>query len=80
MVDQKTGKEVCAIVKLKTKVNGHKATVQDDFQTLKDMMVAELSEEKLQKWIVEKQKTTYIRINDNWKKKDEFKYPGWIKD
>ena len=80
MVDQKTGKEVCAIVKLKTKVNGHKATVQEDFQTLKDMMVAELSEEKLQKWIVEKQKTTYIRINDNWKKKDEFKYPGWIKD
>ena len=80
MVDQKTGKEICAIVKLKTKVNGHKATVQEDFQTLKDMIIAELSEEKLEKWIVEKQKTTYIRINDSWKKKDEFKYPGWIKD
>lgn len=80
MVDQKTGKEICAIVKLKTKVNGHKATVQEDFQTLKDMMIAELSEEKLEKWIIEKQKTTYIRINDSWKKKDEFKYPGWIKD
>ena len=80
MVDPKTGKDVCAIVKLKTKVNGHKATVQEDFQTLKDMMIAELSEEKLEKWIVEKQKTTYIRINDNWKKKDEFKYPGWIKE
>ena len=80
MIDQKTGKEVCAIVKLKTKVNGHKATVQEDFQTLSDMMVAQLSEEKLEKWIIEKQKTTYIRINDNWKKKDEFKYPGWIKD
>ena len=80
MVDPKTGKDVCAIVKLKTKVNGHKATVQEDFQTLKDMMIAELSEEKLEKWIVEKQKSTYIRINDNWKKKDEFKYPGWIKD
>ena len=80
MVDQKTGKEICAIVKLKTKVNGHKATVQEDFQTLSDMMIAQLSEEKLEKWIIEKQKTTYIRINDNWKKKDEFKYPGWIKD
>ena len=54
--------------------------MQEDFQTLKNMMVNELSEEKLQKWIVEKQKTTYIRINDNWKKKGEFKYPGWIKD
>ena len=80
MVDQKTGKEICAIVKLKTKVNGHKATVQEDFQTLKNMMIDQLSEEKLEKWIVEKQKTTYIRINDNWKKKGEFKYPGWIKD
>lgn len=80
MIDPKNGKQVCAIAKLKTKVNGHKATVQEDFQTLKNMMVNELSEEKLQKWIVEKQKTTYIRINDNWKKKGEFKYPGWIKD
>jgi len=80
MVDQKTGKDICAIVKLKTRTNGHKATVQDDFQKLKEMMIAEISEEKLEKWIVEKQKTTYIRINDNWKKKDEFKYPGWIKD
>lgn len=78
MIDQK-GKTVCAIVKLKSKVNGHKATVQDDFQTLKDMMIQQISEEKLEKWIVEKQKSTYIRINEGWKNGD-FKYPGWIKD
>ena len=81
MMDQKTGKEVCAIVKLKSKINGHKATVQDDFQTLKDVMTEQIREEKIEKWIVEKQKSTYIRINDDWKRDaNEFKYPGWIKD
>lgn len=78
MIDQK-GKMVCAIAKLKTKVNGHKATVQDDFETLKDMMIGKITDEKLEKWIVEKQKTTYIRINESWQNGD-FKYPGWIKD
>ena len=33
----------------------------------------------LLKWILEKQKHTYVRIDENWKNCD-FKYPGWIKD
>ena len=33
----------------------------------------------LDKWIREKQKHTYVRINENWKN-CTFKYPGWIKD
>ncbi|MBO4589961.1 MAG: peptidylprolyl isomerase [Bacteroidaceae bacterium] len=79
MTDPKSGKKVCAVVKLKTRVNGHKATVQDDFQALKDVMIAQIREEKMEKWIVEKQKTTYIHIDDKWKH-GEFKYPGWVKD
>ncbi len=70
------GKEICAIVKLKTRINGHKATITEDYQQLKDMVVQRRSEEKLDKWIREKQKHTYVRINDNWKSCD-FKYPGW---
>ena len=35
MIPQKTGKEVCVIVKLKSRVNGHKATITDDYQNLK---------------------------------------------
>ena len=35
MVNAK-GKEVCAIVKLKSRIKGHKATLADDFQTLKE--------------------------------------------
>ncbi|MBO4444934.1 MAG: peptidylprolyl isomerase [Bacteroidaceae bacterium] len=79
MTDPKSGKKVCAVVKLKTRVNGHKATVQDDFQALKDVMINQIREEKMEKWIVEKQKTTYIHIDDKWKH-GEFKYPGWVKD
>lgn len=79
MVNEKDGKEVCAIVKLKSRINGHKATITDDYQSLKEIVLDKRREEMLEKWIVEKQKHTYVRINDNWKN-CSFKYPGWIKD
>lgn len=72
------GKEVCAIVKLKNRIDAHKATITEDYQRLKDIVTAKRSEEIIQKWIVEKQKNTYVRINPAWRKCD-FKYPGWIK-
>lgn len=78
MINSK-GKEVCAIVKLKNRIDGHKATITEDYQRLKSMVTAKRSEEKIQKWIVEKQKTTYVRINPSWRNCD-FKYPGWIKE
>ena len=78
MINEKDGKEVCAIVKLKSKINGHKATITEDYQTLKKIVESKKKDEILHKWILEKQKTTYVRINPNWQKCD-FKYPGWIK-
>lgn len=72
------GKEVVAVAKLKSRVNGHRATMVDDYQELQDVLVSKLSEEKIENWIREKQKTTYVRINEDWKN-CEFKYPGWIK-
>lgn len=77
MIDSK-GKEICAIVKLKARIDGHKATIAEDYQRLKAIVQEKLGDEKLQKWILEKQKNTYVRINENWVKCD-FKYPGWIK-
>lgn len=71
------GKEVCAIVKLKSRIKGHKATLTDDFQTLKDVVLDKKRAEKIEKWIKEKQKSTYVRINEKWRNCD-FKYPGWI--
>lgn len=78
MINDK-GKEVCAIVKLKSRINGHKATISEDYQRLKAIVIEKRSEDKLEKWIKEKQKHTYVRINEKWQKCD-FKYPGWIKE
>lgn len=69
-------KVVCAIVKLKTRIEGHKANLKDDYETLKDLYTAKMSEKKVAEWIKEKQKNTYVRINrDN--RDCEFKYKDW---
>ena len=78
MINNK-GKEVCAIVKLKNRIDGHKATITEDYQRLKDIVTEKRSQEKIQKWILEKQKKTYVRISPSWRS-CEFRYPGWIKN
>jgi peptidyl-prolyl cis-trans isomerase SurA len=71
------GKTICAIAKLKSKVEAHRATLKDDYELLKYMYQAQLSEKRIQEWIKAKQKKTYVRINKNIKRED-FKYPDWI--
>ena len=77
MIDGK-GKTVCAIVKLKNRVNGHKATITEDFQVMKDVVLNKRREEVLHEWVVDKIKSTYVRINDKYKNCD-FEYQGWIR-
>ena len=72
-------KEVVAIVKLKARVNGHKANLADDVQAMKQLVESRKREELLNDWIRKKQKTTYVRISEGWKNCD-FKYPGWVKE
>lgn len=45
--------------KIENRIDGHKATISEDYQRLKDIVTANRSEEKLQKWIVENKK--YLR-------------------
>jgi peptidyl-prolyl cis-trans isomerase SurA len=71
------GQQIVAIVKLKSRIDGHKANLSDDFQALKSMVEAEKREQIIDKWIAKKQKETYIRINDNWKNCD-FEKDGWV--
>jgi peptidyl-prolyl cis-trans isomerase SurA len=78
MVDSK-GKEVCAIAKLKNRIEGHKATPNEDFQVVKEVVLAKMKEKKLKEWIKQKQKSTYVRINGEWCD-CEFQYPGWGKN
>lgn len=72
------GKTTCAIVKLKNKINAHKATMADDYDILYEMVSSMRHQEALEKWIREKQRTTYVRISEGWNDCD-FQYPGWGK-
>lgn len=78
MIDLKKDKEVCAIIRVKSKTKAHKANLSDDFQLLKQMVQSSKSEKILNDWIVQKQKKTYVRIDEKWSN-CEFRYPGWVK-
>ena len=79
IINDRTGKTVCLLVKLKARYPGHRANVATDYQELRDIVREAKAKEVIDKWIREKQKATYIRINPNWSNCD-FKYPGWIKE
>lgn len=72
------GKTVCAIVKLKSRVDGHKATITEDFQVMKDIVLNKRREECISDWIEKKIKTIYVRVNDRYRD-CQFEHQGWIK-
>ena len=71
-------KEVVAIVKVKSKVDNHKANLTDDYQMLKAYYEDKKGDDFIKDWITKKQKETYINIDPAWNE-CEFQYPGWIK-
>ena len=71
-------KTVCAIAKLKSRTKAHRASLTEDFPLLQRIVLNKKREEMLHDWIVDKQKTTYIRVNEKWRDCD-FEYPGWIR-
>ena len=77
MINQR-GKTVCVIAKLKNRIPGHKATIADDFQVLKDVVLQKRQNECIHQWVVDKIKNTYTRLNDDYKD-CEFEYEGWFK-
>lgn len=72
------GKVVCAIVKLKSRTDEHRATITEDFQTMRDIVIAHRRQEIIHDWVVSKIKNTYVRMNPRYKD-CKFKYEGWIK-
>ena len=77
MVDRTKNKEICAIVRLKSKRDAHKANLVDDFQVIRDMYEQKLSGELIDKWIRDKQQEIYVSIDPSWRGCD-FQYPGWV--
>ena len=66
MMDQTKNREVCAIVRVKKKLDVHRANLTDDFQTIKSMLEQKLSAEFIHDWILKKQKTTFVQIDPEW--------------
>ncbi len=78
MRDPKTQREVVVIVKLTNRIEGHKANLKDDYQTIKSLYEEKTKNTIIADWIAKKQKETFVRIEDGWKN-CEFKYDGWLK-
>jgi peptidyl-prolyl cis-trans isomerase SurA len=77
MINQR-GKTVCVIAKLKNRINGHKATITEDFQVLKDVILQKRLNERIHQWVVDKIKSVYTHLNDDYKDCN-FEYEGWNK-
>ncbi len=77
MVNEK-GKTVVAVVKLKSRMESHRATTADDYMVLKEIVLAKRREEVIHNWVTEKIKNTYVKINDRYRD-CEYEYQGWIK-
>lgn len=78
VIQLSNGKTICAIVKLRNRINGHKANMSEDYEILYEMVSSFRQQEALEKWVREKQRTTYVRISEGWNDCD-FIYPGWGK-
>lgn len=79
MKDPKTSQDMVAIVKLSNRIDGHRANLSDDYQQIKGLYENAKRNEVLEKWLSNKIKDTYIRIEDGWRD-CEFKNSGWIKN
>ena len=78
MVNPKTRREQVAIVKLVKRIDGHKADLGEDYMIIKDMCEANTKEQILRDWVIKKQKSVYVYIEEGWRNCD-FKY-DWLKN
>lgn len=77
MINSK-GKTVVVIAKLKSRTEGHRATITEDFQVMKNVVLAQRRQEHLLGWVKEKLRDTYVWMNPRYCDCD-FEYQGWIK-
>ena len=77
MMNKTKNKEVCAIVRLKTKRDAHKANLVDDFQVIRSMLMQKQQAQTIDEWIRAKQKEIYVQIDPAWSGCD-FQYPNWV--
>lgn len=77
MINSK-GKTVVAVVKLKSRTPGHRATISEDFQVMKDVVLNKEREKTLHDWVVNKIKHTYVRMAPRYRNPNKYEYQGWV--
>jgi peptidyl-prolyl cis-trans isomerase SurA len=77
MINQR-GKTVCVVAKLRNRIEGHKGSVTEDFQVMKDVVLGKRREECIHDWVVQKIKSVYTRLNPQYRD-CKFEYEGWVK-
>ena len=78
MINEKGNREVL-IVKLRNKHDAHRATLTEDYQTIKEMALQQKRNQELDDWVRTQQLKTFIEVAEGYRNCD-FKYPGWIHD
>jgi len=76
LTQNNNGKQVYTMVQLISKSPAHNATLTGDYQLIKEMALEEKKNTAFDQWIVDKQKKTYIKI-DNQYDGCTYKYTGW---
>lgn len=65
-MDYQSGKEGFRIIRLNDKTEPHQANLKDDYNLIKQAALNLKKEEKTQKWVMEKTKSTFIKIDDKY--------------
>lgn len=67
MEDPKTHSDVVAIVRLKSRLEPHRANLADDYEDIKNMFENSERQRIIDEWLENKIANTYVRIEDGWK-------------
>lgn len=76
-MDTEDKRKAYQIIMLKSKSKPHVATLNTDYDIFQNMGLMTKKNEALEKWAIEKIKTTYIKVNDKYKECDFYK--RWFK-
>ncbi|MEA5130008.1 MAG: peptidylprolyl isomerase [Proteiniphilum sp.] len=77
MINDK-GREVAAMIKITDRNEGHRANINNDYQTIKQMAENARQQKLVDEWLQDKIRKTYVRIDPEWQG-CEYKYKDWLK-
>lgn len=60
------GSQAFRIVMVKSRTKPHKANLKDDYQKVQEVTLSEKQNRELSEWVKNKQRTTYIQINEEF--------------